>query len=425
LNHKVNIYIVKNTILKNYTTDQVRHDTLNYFIIWLVSLLSIKFYSLFVSYSAGKALVMFGAIIVFTLYLFNIVYNKSKEYEKMFTIPVLIIFLCLIISSFAANYFYNQPLLSTLFGQFELYLFLFYFLLHKIKPSLEALTNMFVILGLIYCLIYFVQFLIYPKLILTCGMFKDRGTLRIFMPGIDYMVSAYYIILSRYIIKNKAKLLLLLIPILVVLFLMGTRQALGIVLLMTILMILFSKRVKSKFLIFLLIALCMLPIFYIFQNIILNMLNVSVQQSANAQEYVRVRAAQYYLYSFNHNSLWILTGNGNPAPHSYYGNAIERITKTTGYYLSDVGLIGDFFKYGILYALVQLFILYRLAKTKLHDQYLFIRYNAFTCLLALFVGAGMNSQALVLLCMSMYIMDVDKKEIALEKKLIRDRAINN
>jgi len=388
-------------------------------------LLSIKFYGLFISMILGKALIMSGAIIVFILYLLNIVYFKSKDVEKGFSIPVFLIFISLIISTFAASYFYDQSLFSTLISQFDLYLFLFYFLLHKMKPKPEDLTNMIVIIGLIYCLIYFIQFAVYPKVIVICSMFKDRGTLRIFMPGIGSMVSAYYILLSRFIASKKPKFILLLMPTVVVLFLLGTRQALGIVALMTILMILFSKKIKSKFLIFVLIFICILPVFLIFQEIYYNMFNVSKTQSAHFQDYVRVKAAQYYLFNFNHNPIWMLVGNGMPAGQSSYAIAIERLQKTTGYYLNDLGLIGDFFRYGALYAVVIVYILFRLARIKLDEKFSFIRYNAITDILAIFVGSGMQSQTIVLLCMSFYIADINRKEIALGKKAIIDQVANN
>jgi hypothetical protein len=401
--------------LKNQTTDLGNQDTLKYFIIWVVTLLSIKFYTLFVSYSAGKGLVLFGGIIVIFIYLLNAVYNKNKDILKRFSLPVVLIFISLLISTFAANYFHNQPFISTLLSQFDFYLFLFYFVLHKLKPKLEKLLDMIIIVGQIYCLIYFAQYIIYPKLILSCGILTDRGTVRIFMPGIAYMVSAFYIILSRYFITNKPKLLFQLIPILVVLFLLGTRQTLGIVLLMTILMILFSKKVKSKFLIFLLITISILPIFFIFQDIIYNMFDVSKTQSSQGSGYVRLRAAQYYLLNFNPRKLWMLVGNGMPAAHTNYGTAIDRITLSTGFYLNDIGLIGDFFRFGIIYVLVILFVQIKMGVMKLDEKYSYIRYMAFTDLLALITGSGLQSQFIVFMCISMYILDVNRKEIEMRK----------
>jgi hypothetical protein len=401
--------------LKNQTSSLSHQDIFKNFLTCAVALLSIKFYSLFVPYSVGKGLVLLGVVLVLIFYLLNLVYNNSKDLKKGFTTPVVLIFISLFVSSIAANYFHDQSILTTLFTQFDLYFFLFYFLLHKLKPNVSTLVEIIVYLGLIYCALYIIQFVIYPTKILTCAMRPERGTIRIFMPGIDYMVAAYYIFLSRFFITNRPKYLFIMVPIMIVLFLLGTRQAIFIVALMTIVMILFSKRVKSKFVILLFIVLSTIPIFFIFQQIFYNMFNLTVSQGADAQEYIRVKAAQYFVLNFNPNPIWIFTGNGMPGLHSGYGIAISRLTKTSGFYLNDIGLIGDFFRYGILYVLAMLYMLYQLVRIKLHEQFIFIRYNTYTSIMAIFVGAGMSSQSLVLFCMMLYITDVDKIKIAIEK----------
>jgi hypothetical protein len=401
--------------LKSEISIPAHQDVLKGFILWSVSLLSIKFYTLFVSYSVGKGLVLLAAILVLFFYVINLVYNNSKDYRKEFGLPVVLLLLSLFTSSIAADYFHNQGVIMTLTSEFDLYLFLFYFLLHKIKPRLENILNMIIVLGLIYCVIYIMQYAIYPKVILSCSILKDRGTVRIFMPGVGFMISAYYILLSKFIDSLKIRYVVQIIPIMIIFFLLGTRQVLGIVGLMTLLMVLFSNKVQTKFVVIFLIALCIIPIFFIFQDIINNMFAVTVKQSANSQSNIRVKAAEFFLFKFNHNPLWMIFGNGIPAGHSGYGIAIERLAKSTGLYLNDIGLIGDFFRYGILYVVVMLFIFIKMAVTKLHSQFSFIKYNAITDILSLFTGAGMQSQFIIILCFSMYINDVDKKEIAIEK----------
>ncbi len=241
------------------------------------------------------------------------------------------------------------------------------------------------------------------------GVYADRGTIRIFIPGIQYMFTSYFILLGRFFTTKNAKYIIGLIPILIVVFLLGTRQLLAVILLLTLLNILFSRAVKSKFFTYLLIALCIIPFFYAFEGIFREILETSEQQiSEGAAENIRYKASYFYLFNYNSNPLWILIGNGAPGLNSDYGNQVSMLSDKYGYYQSDIGIIGEFFKYGIIFVIGQIALLIKLLRIKLPEEHKFIIYNALSILLTMFVGAGLHASTIGLICFMMYFADISK-----------------
>lgn len=381
-------------------------DNFKYYLIGFILLCSLKFYTVLIPKNVGKAVVLLGVAAILLVIIIYSIYARNKGFSKRF-LPQLTFFgIALIISVFAADYFHDQSIGSTLLAQYDFYFFAFYFLLHLLKPHPDGLLKFLVWLGLIYSGIYLFQYVIYPNQILSSKVFEDRGTIRIFMPGAGYMFTAWFILLSKYFITKKAKYLLGLIPLLLVVFLLGTRQVLASIVLLTILNVLLSKKVKSKILVFAIGALAAIPIFFLFQDIFMNMTELSKSEGSEMQSNIRVRAAYYYLFEFNRDPLWVVTGNGVAANGTAYGNKMGVIMNTLRFYQSDIGLIGDFVKLGILLLIGQLSLYFKLLKPRYNEKYSFIRYSVLSLILTMFSGSGLTAYTIGLICMMMYIMEV-------------------
>ncbi len=279
--------------------------------------------------------------------------------------------------------------------------------------------KMFVTLGFVFCGVYLLQYFSFPREIVSSPVFEDRGTIRIFIPGSEYMFSAFFILLGRYFIHKKLKYLLYIIPILIIVLLMATRQMIASLIFGALLNVLLSKTIRSKFLMYFVLALCMIPLYFVFEDIFSKMFEVSTQQTdAGITESIRFKAAVFYLTHFNPNKLWILIGNGMPEVTSEYGRNILSIAKYSGFYLEDIGLFGDLFRFGIIFVITKLVLYIRLASKKMQEKYTFIRYNNITILLTLFTGGGVSASVLALTCFMMYILDVSDFEIKAKQKLL-------
>ncbi|MBN1598297.1 MAG: hypothetical protein JW894_08380 [Bacteroidales bacterium] len=387
------------------------HQNYNFtdLLIFVIILLSIKLYTLFIPYGATKFAVLLGEIIVLVFLAVHFVYDHSKRISMGYKWEITLIFFSLILSTFAAEIFHNQGISKTLFAQYDFYFFLFYFLLHYLKPDPKKMLQMFLVLGYIYVLLYLIQYFLYPRIIVSSRVSAERGTIRIFIPGIQYMFTSYFILLGRFFQKKQIKYILALIPIIVIVFLLGTRQLLSVIMLLTLLNILFSKTVKSKVFMYILIASCIIPFYFAFEGIFNEILMTSQQQFAEgATENIRYKAAYYYLFNFNSNPLWMLVGNGAPGINSDYGRQVMILQEEYGYYQSDIGIIGEFFKFGIIFVIAQFVLLYKMLITKLPEEFKFIIYNVLSIFFTMLVGAGLHAATIGLLCFMMYFADISR-----------------
>jgi hypothetical protein len=360
--------------------------------------------------TVAKGVSLMGVLLVFGLLMIYIAYANDDGIRKRFGTEIWMIFIALIVSAFACVFFHEQSILTSLFSQYEFYIFILYFLLHRMRPDTVKIVDMFVWLGYIYCFIYFLQYFAYPAKIVSSIIFNDRGTIRIFMPGSQYIFASWFILLSRFFITKRVINLIGLIPILIVFILLGTRQVLATVILLTLLNILLSRAIKSKVTTYILIALMLIPFYFLFQGIFDQLFEVSRKAQSGMKDNIRVLAANYFLFDFNRNPLWVITGNGMPGPHSHYGTFLSNMSEKLGYYQSDIGIIGDLSKFGILFALAQLMFMIKLIFLKYSEKHAFIRYNAIAMLLTMFTGAGLGSGIIVFICLMFYIAEGDNSK---------------
>ncbi len=385
--------------------------------IWVIVLFGLKFYTLFISETIGKALTLGSTLIIATLLIVHVIYGEKPLIKKNFSLEVLFIFISLIISTFAALVYYDQPLQITAFAQYEFYIFLFYFLIHRLKPDPEKILTICVWLGYGYTIIYFLQYLVYPTEITTSRTLSDRGTIRILIPGSEFMVTGWFIQLTRYFITKKIKYIIALIPYLIIIILLATRQVMAAMALVTIFAVIYSNTLKSKFAVLILIVLSVIPFYYMFQGVFEEIVQVSERDSRDFSDDIRVIAAKYFLFDLNPDPIWVLTGNGMPGPHTSYGKFLNRLSEELGYHQSDVGIIGSFSRFGIFFVLGELIILFRLALKRFDEKFKFVKYNALIMLITMFTGAGLKSSTIILLCIMIYIADIEFQNNKLNKEL--------
>jgi hypothetical protein len=239
-------------------------------------------------------------------------------------------------------------------------------------------------------------------------MFIDRGTLRIFLAGGGYLVISFFIWLYLLFRAYNTRYVIYLLAALGIFVLLGTRQVIASVLILTILFILQSKVVKSKLLIFSLIAIGVIPVYIIFQDIIYAMFEVTIEQSQAVESNVRVKAIDYFLTEFYPNKIAYFTGNGANG-NSVYGLRIIRIMKEYGYYQADIGILGEYTKYGVLFVLGVIIILYRALTVKIPEKIMFVKYNFLGILMTSLTGGGAFGSSgtnILINCMLLYLVDL-------------------
>lgn len=352
---------------------------------------------------AGIGLIMMVIFLQFT-------YNQGKNFNYSFKWEILFIFTGLGLSMLTAYAGHGQGFSTTLIVQRFMYFYFFYFALHLIRISDSDLEKIMITIAIVYVVFYLIQFISYPNKIFDVRISVDRGTLRIFLPGLSYVFLAYFYILNLQFTRFSIGKLLLLFLFLSIFVLLGTRQIIFSIFLLTIINVLLSKRVKSKTLILILVLLGIIPVVFMFQDIFLNLLAVSQFQSQGIEDDIRVRAAGFFLFELFPNQVSYMTGNGVSSNNTNYGQTIQMYKDVLGFYQSDVGLIGDYSKFGVFFVIGVISIIIRVLAGKLSEQFAYIKYFYILILLTLFTGAGLfgESDSIVAICFTLYIIDIDK-----------------
>jgi hypothetical protein len=360
-------------------------------------------------------LVTLGSILIF-------LYQRFDRIHQNFTYEILIFLFAFNLAIVGAYTFHQQnPGLTFWVQRYSLFLFT-YFFLHAIRFNVKEIERIIFIMGIVYVFFFLIQFAIFPRILFKVRIQEARGTTRIFLQGGAFATLAYFMGLHYFTTSKKPIYGIFSFLFFITLILQGTRQNILLIGFATVIFILLSKRVKSKFLILLLLVLLAIPVFYFFQDIFINLIAVSEKQSAQEGEDIRVRAAKFFLGEFFPSPFAYLIGNGDSHMASKYGMEIWKYKIVNGFYQSDIGIIGDFSKYGVFFILGVILIYNKVFKLKL-QRFAYLNYFFLISFLRLFLGSAFGgAESIVVLSTMLYMIDVDvhdQKILLQEKKKLR------
>lgn len=385
------------------------NTNINKVLVVLIILCSVGFYDLNGLGNMVKALQLFGAALIVVLLLLYWVYGEKEHFDvkKNFKIFIIIILLTLIPSMINAAYFHNQPLARSLYEQRDVYYYLSYFLFHQMRLHKKFFEKLIFYFGIAYLLFYIIQFLVYPNVLFDVSMMKDRNTLRISLPGVTFAFLNYFYCLQQFFIKRSIKYVIVMILTLIISILLGGRQVVFMLFFVTILFLLINRHVKYKPAILVLAVTGLISIYLSFQEVFNAFVQTTVETKEAGSQYIRVRAASYFLFNFSPNEWTYIFGNGNPSGTSSYGRTIERLMDEQGFFISDVGMIGVYVYYGLFFVLGSIALLIKALTLKIHEQSKYIKYYLIMVLQAILTGTGfMRSEFIVAYCIMLYILDI-------------------
>jgi len=388
-------------------------------LVLIIILASLGFFNFsFLGNDILKLIELGGIGLIFLIIVLQGIYSQGEGFKITFRWEVTFIIVSVFVSMFMAYSAHNQGLPTTLIAQRFMYFYFFYFALHLIKIPDYDLEKIMVYLAIIYVIFYMIQYAAYPRLIFNVRVLEERGTVRIFQVGLSYLILAYFYILNKSFNEFSIGKLALLLFFFSVFILMGTRQLLFSIFLLTMLNILLSKKVKSKILVVMIAGLAAVPIFLIFQDIFLNIINLSKEQSIGFEENIRILAGTFFLTEFFPNPVAYLTGNGADSSNSGYGVMIQMYKDVFGFYQSDVGIIGDFSRFGSIFLISVISILIRILGGKLSEELNYIKYFYVFVILTSFTGSGSfgDANSIVAVCITLYMIDVNQHNKAVNSE---------
>jgi len=370
-----------------------------------------------------------GALIT-TAVILGFIYDRSRRFPLNFTTGIGFILISSMIGVLGAWVFHGQSAGLTIWQERYMLFFFLYILLHMLRLKPRDIERLILLMGIIYSFSFLLQSAIYPRYLFDVKLMDSRGTIRIFLPGGGFAVLAYFMCLQYFFITNKLKYFYLVLLFLGTFILTGTRQLIFPVLFVTGLMIVFSKRIKSRGLIILIIGLSIVPVFYLFQDIFLSLIEVSQEQGESEDDDIRVKAATFFLTEFFPSKWAYLTGNGHAHMAARYGIEVNSYKLNYGFYQNDVGIVGDFAKFGVVYLIGVIAIFWKVFRIKVEPKLMYVKYVVLIRIMGLlFSSPFSNPGSIVMLTVIFYLMDTSNFELAhnrldQEKNLIEKTTLN-
>lgn len=295
-------------------------------------------------------------ISVFIPFIFLLLDSK----ERYIPYPVFYIFLIFfgIFSGFICSVFiHEQSFSNSLIASLPyIFCFLCFFVFTWLNPSEFLLLKTLWIISLFSILVYIVNYFLFPTIIFGStnidSINTSRGMLRLpFFNLIIIVFFIFYFINKGLYIKSKKPFYISFILFLCVIFSLTRQYILWTSILCGLLIfnkISFLKKILLISTLFF-VYFCILPNITIYNSLIQTS---KKEASEGIDNYIRVKAADYYINDAQDGFITKIFGNGVPALHkSKWGKKLDEETNWsishTGYYLVDVGWIGYYYYFGI------------------------------------------------------------------------------
>lgn len=382
---------------------------------WLVILIilcSLSLYKLTILGRLQEIAELFGVGLIIFIIILHLVYSEKKTIQGNFYLPIALIILSIFTSMFMAYYSRDQSIGQTILAQRALYYYLFYFALHQLKVSPRDIEKIFLALGIIYIALYLVQYFLYPTVLFDAYVRSDRGTVRIYLPGSDYMFITFFYSIQYFFRTNKFKYLIYSLLIFSIFILTGGRQTMATVVLVVVMFLFFDRKIKSRILLFSLGIIGVAAIFIIARDIFEAILVESRKDLNYGKEYIRLRAAEFYLTDFFKNTWAYITGNGMYFTRSQYGKEVFYYSSVRHFTLGDIGIIGNYAIYGAFFVIAVLIICFKSLLIRFEADYFFIKLMFITMTLSLFIAGGFaSSDTICFVVLMLYMIDVSRSEL--------------
>ena len=286
------------------------------------------------------------------------------------TIYIWLLMVVMVISAFVPWIDYVQDLINTLISQRFNYYILFALVLYAIRPDEEELLYIFKICARL-SVVMFVLGIFFPNWFVDVTKVKEMLVSRaetgstdigIGCPGFGLLVMYFFFCCGKLLQSPRTKDILELMVFLGVIIAVQNRSTiLGALPVFGWCM--FRMRSRNKPLVYICIGiLLIIAIPYIL--IIYNSLVEETQLQLDDDNYNRWQALSFYLVEMKTKLYHYLIGNGVWSISGEYTKLMLAAQTYRGCYISDIGILGTFFYYGI----IPLFIIYRYCYVALKDK---------------------------------------------------------
>lgn len=295
--------------------------------------------------------------------------------KALFKRDILFMLLGLVLNMIACQYFRDQSIFATFRASANFIYLFFYFVLRYINPSIKETEKAILILIVLFCIAYIVQYIVYPTVIFRGAAVEYSEDIRIRLAGGGLSSLGFFMGLNKYLEGKDKKYLFLIFLSIIPIFLMGFRTMLGALAIFSF--ILFIRMYGFSWKLFLygvlgiviVVVLLQIPIFADKLN---SMLERQETDNFSNSDYVRVVNFQYYTQQ-HFKTVWeYLLGSGMPFEKtSAYARSMLRLQERGIFYV-DFGLLGLSWILGVIPVLFMVIYSVRAFLLKVKSQYYYL-----------------------------------------------------
>lgn len=293
---------------------------------------------------------------------------------------LIIIFLGVLISTICAVIYHDVPFFDELIAQRKLYNLLYFILFLYIKPSINEIKYTLRILSsitlILFCISIYDPSLFSPEEILLAR--NNPSDIGANVPGLIFVVLYLYIAISDLIKKKLSKIAIIEISIYIVLLILYQNRSILIGVLLVMLYALFVIRKQLSILSYFMLILMVILGLYSFQEIGSVLIDETISQ-LSTPSYNRWQAIDFFLFEYNIIPFCQIFGNGVPAAGTIYLSDLENASGVRWAFISDIGMLGMYFYYGIIPLIVIYYIIIKILIAKKYPY--FIKFFSFHILI--------------------------------------------
>lgn len=322
-------------------------------------------------------------ILLMVISIIGLLFQKGVKKNLLDYIVILFI-VCMILSSFMANLYWDQSFLSSLKGYLFYYIYFIYIIFLFVNIPVERIERIMLVLFVISLIIFFVDYITFPNPLFAYRSEERRNGITIFFYGQGFtFLGAFYFLNKFFYKKNLFHLLLFALSGFCLFLLTQSRQNL-IALTLGFFLILMGSDFKKKYLVALLLIFAGV-ILYTTPGILEGIKEDTNDQAQYYKDDIRIAAHNYFLTKLQKGTQTLLFGNGVAGAGSSL--AIERYNGVQkGFYIADVGLTGIFSCFGLFGVIIWLLFFYYVFKMKNNQNSLYIKAYFLTLLSTAFSG---------------------------------------
>lgn len=406
-----------------------RYETKTVWCIVLFYCLYTQFFcsSYLVNMSAYNNLVVVANLLICTMFVpYAIKSHKDTISKQVWFLCLLFVFALLWGWAYwGESIYYSLKNLFRAQGAFTLF---FYFIFKRYKVSYNAVLKSILCITIIYSLCYVTGILTYPNQLFGATLsiddevfektLEDRGVLRLFMQGADFIILAIFFVLIKY--RNKKKYYLFLIPLFVMLILRGTRTPLIVASIMCL--IYYLKSLKNRFLAASIFVVAIISFNAANEallnsdsdNPIVKYVQLTTNQIESNKEKgdgdIRVQMATYMLTELNEgNPVCSLIGNGIPGMGPYNAK-LTWLEDNNAFWVVDVGFIVIFVYFGVLGLILYTWLLVVIIRIKVNSKYQFAKFYLYYLYLILPTNCSLITLSSFMVAIALYLVYLGNRE---------------